>query len=471
METGVMNLSWPLVFSQVFLLIGVLLGVILVLRILLQRNTPQVTIAWLLAILFLPYIGVPLYLFLGGRKVRRATAKKHPLDFTCVALSPSDGTEPIRRLLEAYAIPAPCMNNHLEVLNTGEQAYERLLQLIDQAHTSIHIAIYVFDKDPVAETIRDHLTRKAREGVQIRVLLDGVGSLHTHRRFFSTLLQAQGQVAYFMPLLHRPFRGRTNLRNHRKIVLIDDVTVWTGGRNIGAEYMGPAAAPHRWRDISFILRGSAVVHYQDVFRADWEFAYGDRLESTWIEHASDPSPCPGQGIVQVVPSGPDLPHDALYDAIVSMAFAAQERLWIVSPYFVPDHALSQALAIAARRGIDVRIIVPAESNYTLVDLVRGRYLRDLQRAGAKILLYTPGMMHAKLLLKDQDLAMIGSANMDIRSLFLDYEIAAFFYDANSIRAVESWVEETLPHCRVGVDEVSMLRSLFEAIVQVIAPVV
>jgi cardiolipin synthase len=466
-----MNISWPLIFSQLFLLIGVLLGVILVVRILLQRNTPQVTIAWLLAILFLPYIGVPLYLFLGGRKVRRATAKKQPLDFTCVTLSPSDGTEPIRRLLEAYAIPAPCASNHLEVLNSGEQAYERLLQLIDQARTSIYIAIYVFDTDPVAQTIRDHLTRKAREGVQVRVLLDGVGSLHTHRRFFSTLLQAQAQVAYFMPLLHRPFRGRTNLRNHRKIVLVDDTAVWTGGRNIGAEYMGPAPAQQRWRDISFILQGPAVAHYHDVFRADWEFASGDRLKSTWSSRPDDQALALGQSIVQVVPSGPDLPHDALYDAIVSMAFAAQERLWIVSPYFVPDHALSQALAIAARRGVDVRIIVPAKSNYALVDLVRGRYLRDLQRAGAKVLLYGPGMMHAKMLLKDQDLAMIGSANMDIRSLFLDYEIAAFFYDSDSIQAVESWVHETLPHCRLGVDEVSMPRSLFEAIVQVIAPVV
>lgn len=466
-----MNLSWPLIFSQLFLLAGVLLGIVLVVNILLQRSTPQVTIAWLLAIVFLPYIGVPLYLFFGGRKVRRATARKNPLALSCEALSPSDGTEPIRRLLGAYAIPAPCANNQLEVLNSGEQAYERLIQLINEAQTSIHVAMYVFDTDPVAQAVRDHLTEKVREGVQVRVLLDGVGSLHTHRRFFSELLREGGQVAYFMPLLHRPFRGRTNLRNHRKIVLIDDRRVWTGGRNIGAEYMGPEPAPKRWRDISFVLQGPAAAHYHDVFRADWEFASGDRVASTWIHRSDDLSPAPGKTVVQVVPSGPDLPHDALYDAVVSVAFAAQERLWIASPYFVPDHALSQALEIAARRGIDVRIIVPAKSNYTLVDLVRGRYLRDLQRAGAKVLQYEPSMMHAKLLLKDHDLAMIGTANMDIRSLFLDYEIAAFFYDPDSIQAVAHWVQETLPDCRLGVEEASMPRTLFEAIVHVLAPVV
>lgn len=465
-----MNLSWPLISGQFFLLTGVLLGVVLVVHILLQRRTPQVTIAWLLAILFLPYIGVPLYLFFGGRKVRRATAKKSPLYLSCVALSPSEGTEPIRRLLEAYAVPAPCADNGLEVLNSGEQAYERLVQLIDAAQTSVHVAMYVFDTDPVARAVRDHLTAKTRQGVQVRVLLDGVGSLHTHRRFFSELLRQGGQVAYFMPLLHRPFRGRTNLRNHRKIAIIDNTTAWTGGRNIGAEYMGPEPTPERWRDISFVLQGPAVAHYHDVFRADWEFASGDYLPSTWIDRPHDYSAV-GQAVVQVVPSGPDLPHDALYDAIVSMAFTAQERLWIASPYFVPDHALSQALEIAARRGIDVRVIVPAKSNYILVDLVRGRYLRDLQRAGAKVLLYTPAMMHAKLLLKDQDLAMIGSANMDIRSLFLDYEIAAFFYDPASIRAVEEWFQETLPHCALGVTEVSMPRTLFEAIVHVLAPVI
>ena len=222
--------------------------------------------------------------------------------------------------------------------------------------------------------------------------------------------------------------------------------------------------------MSFVLQGPAVATYSEVFRVDWEFAAEESLEAVKAL-----APCElkfsGHAIAQVVPSGPDLPHDALYDTIVTMAFLAQKRLWIVTPYFVPDHALAQALELAARRGVDVRIVVPERSNHLLADLVRGCYLRELQQAGAKVLLYTPSMLHAKLLLKDDDVALLGTANMDVRSLFLDYEIATLFYDQESIRQVESWTQETLRDCRSGVPEVSTLRRLFEAVLHITAPLV
>lgn len=456
--------------SQLILLVGIALGISLVVYILLQRHTPQVTIAWLLAIVFVPYIGVPLYLFLGGRKVHRTIARKGRLDLREIDLPVSEGTGPIRRLLQTYGLPAPSSRNELEMLGSGVKAYQRLVESIEQAKVSIHISIFVYGKDAVARDIRDRLCAKAAAGVQVRILLDGVGSLHTHRRFFRKLTKAGGQVAYFIPLLRRPFRGRTNLRNHRKIVVIDDTCVWSGGRNIGAEYMGPTPSTDQWRDLSFMLYGSAAAHYSEVFRADWAFAANESLNPI----ASPPScrhPLSVDTIVQVIPSGPDLPHDALYDTIVSMAFNAQERLWIVTPYFVPDHPLAQALEIAAHRGVDVRILVPERSNHLLADLVRGCYLRQLQSAGAKVYLYTPGMLHAKLLIKDDDLAMIGTANMDVRSLFLDYEIAALFYDAESIGQVEAWTQETLQDCRLGVAEVSTPRRIFEGALHIVAPVV
>ena len=456
--------------SQLILLVGIALGVALAVYIVLQRHTPQVTIAWLLAIVFLPYVGVPLYLFLGGRKVHRTIAKKGRLDLKGVDLPTSQGTSPIRRLLRAYGLPGPCMNSKLEILNSGEIAYTRLVELIEQARTSISIAVYFYGKDAVAEDIRDRLTGKAAQGIQVRILLDGVGSLHTHRRFFRKLLKAGGQVAYFIPLLHRPFRGRTNLRNHRKMVLIDNQSVWTGGLNIGHEYMGPTPIQKRWRDLSFILQGPAVKTYSEVFRGDWEFAAEESIES-----AAEMPPCESTSldhtIAQVVPSGPDLPHDGLYDAIITAAFVAKQRLWIVSPYFVPDHALAQALEISAQCGVEVRILVPNRSNHILADLVRGCYLRELQQAGASVFQYTAGMMHAKLLLKDNDLAMIGSANMDVRSLFLDYEVATLFYDSESIRQVEAWIEETRQDCKQGVLKASMPRRLAEGVMHIMAPVV
>ncbi len=463
-----MLLIFSLIQKHLFLLMGLGLGIVLVVHILLQRQSPAVTLAWLLAIVFLPYVGVPLYLVLSGRKVRSATARKGWLDLSGIEFPASEGTGPVRRLLRAYGVPGPCSNNNFELLGSGEEAYRSLTQLIGEAQNSIYIAIYAFNRDPIAEGIRDLLLKKAIEGLDVRLLLDGVGSLHTHRRFFHSLIKAGGHLAYFIPLLHRPFRGRTNLRNHRKIALFDDKCVWSGGRNIGTEYMGPSPTANRWHDLSFVLHGPAVRHYAEVFRSDWEFASDEVLEDLVTI-----TPCDLQSkamtAVQVVPSGPDVPHDALYDAIITAAFNAEQRLWIVSPYFVPDHALAQALEITARRGVDVRIIVPVKSNHAMADMVRGRYLRNLQQASAKIYLYLPRMMHAKILFKDDDIAMIGTANMDVRSLFLDYEIAAFFYDTGSIQAVESWINGTFRDCSQGVKEASMLRNLFEAVIHILAP--
>ncbi|MDH4238062.1 MAG: phospholipase D-like domain-containing protein [Phycisphaerae bacterium] len=463
-----MLLMFSLIQKHLFLLMGIGLGIVLVVHILLQRQSPAVTLAWLLAILFMPYVGVPLYLVLSGRKVRHTTAKKGWLDLTGIELPSSEGTGPVRRLLRAYGVPGPCANNKFELLGSGEEVYRSLIRLIEEAQNSIYIAIYAFNKDPIAEDIRYRLAEKAMQGVDVRLLLDGVGSLHTHRRFFHSLTKAGGHLAYFIPLLHRPFRGRTNLRNHRKIALFDNKCVLSGGRNIGTEYMGPSPTSDRWHDLSFVLHGPAVKHYAKVFRADWEFAADEVLEPI-----SSIPPCDLQSkalaAVQVVPSGPDVPHDALYDAIITTAFNAEQRLWIASPYFVPDQALAQALEIAAQRGVDVRIIVPAKSNYAMADMVRGRYLRNLQQASAKIYLYLPRMMHAKILLKDDDLAMIGTANMDVRSLFLDYEIAAFFYDIGSIKAIESWMNDTFRDCRQGVKDASILRNLLEAVIHIMAP--
>lgn len=465
-----MESAFSVILTQLVLLLGVILGIALVVHVLLQRQTPPVTIAWLLAIVLLPYVGVPLYLLLGGRKVRRTRARKEQIDLRRIDLPRLDGTGPVRDLLQAYGLPSPCTGNQMDLLESGQNAYDRLIELIDEAQTCINVAMYIFGTDEVAKEIRDRLVAKADQGVAVRVLLDGVGSLHTHWRYFRPLLKAGGQVSYFMPLLHRPFRGRTNLRDHRKIVIVDNRKVWTGGRNIGADYMGPEPDPNQWRDLSFVLEGPAVKKYSEVFRADWEFASGESI-SVPSTPSSEPSAMSADAIVQVIPSGPDLAHDGLYDAIVTTAFMARERLWIVSPYFVPDQALAQALEITARRGVDVRIIVPQRSNYKLADMVRGCYLRELQRAGASIFLYRPGMLHAKLLIKDDDLAMVGSANMDVRSLFLDYEIAAFFYDRASIAKIEAWTADTLRDCRRGVREASMIHRLFEGVFHILAPVV
>ena len=221
-----------------------------------------------------------------------------------------------------------------------------------------------------------------------------------------------------------PFRGRTNLRNHRKAVIADGSRVWAGGANIAAEYIGPTHDPLRWRDLSFLLEGPATRHYRNIFLSDWQFA--TRQNPLPSDEADFKAPeIIGHAAVQVVPSGPDVNRDPLYSAMISAVFQARKYIRIVTPYFVPDETLVQALHMAVHRGVKLQILVPGKSNHWLADMARGPYLRDLQAAGGSILLYPYGMLHGKAMLVDDTLAVIGSANFDMRSLFLNYRITSY----------------------------------------------
>lgn len=462
-----MNLSW--IETHIVMLFGLVLGLMLTSYILLQRRSVSGTIAWLLVIIFLPYVGVPLYFMLGGRKMRRRASQKNVIGLE-QAVEPvgKADTNPINRLLQTYDIPAAEAGNKIKLCTTGEDIYKSLVDLIESASKSIYISTYVYAKDDISRDILHRLAGKASQGIRVRLLMDGVGSLHTHHRFFRPLIKAGGRISYFMPVLHRPFRGRTNLRNHRKILLVDGKKVLAGGTNIAKEYIGPSPLPGRWHDLSFVLQGPAVKHYASVFASDWEFASGERLTEDSYDLSTN-SDGKESNIVQIVPSGPDVPNDALYDSLLSGIYTSQKHLWIVTPYFIPDEPLVQALILACRRGVDVRIILPKKSNHLLADIVRGEYLREIQRAGGKIFLFTEGMLHAKIFLMDDEFAVLGSANIDIRSLFLDYEIAIFIYSQNSINQTEEWIKGLILKSQEGVSQASLVRRIFEGTVRILAP--
>lgn len=462
-----MSFFW--IESHIVIFFGLVLGLMLTSYIVLQKRSTSGTMAWLLIIILLPYIGIPLYFMLGGRKMRRTASKKNTIGMEQV-LEPVENSNanPIDLLLQTYNIPAAQAQNKITLCTTGEDIYKNFIELIDSADKSIYISTYVFGNDDVGRDILHHLVNKASQGVNVKVLMDGVGSLHTHRRFFKPLIKAGGNISYFMPVLHRPFRGRTNLRNHRKILIIDENRVLAGGANVAIEYMGPSELPDRWRDISFVLKGPAVKHYTSVFVYDWEFASGEKLTENTNANDYDSGITDGARI-QIVPSGPDVPNDALYDSMLSGIFTSKKRLWIVTPYFVPDEPLTQALILASRRGVDVRIILPKRSNHLLADIVRCEYLREIQQAGGKIFFYTKAMVHAKILLMDNEFAVLGSANIDIRSLFLNYEIAMFIYNQNTINQSEQWIENLLLNSNEGITQAHLIRRLFEGVVRILTP--
>jgi cardiolipin synthase len=247
-----------------------------------------------------------------------------------------------------------------------------------------------------------------------------------------------------------------------------------GGANIGIESMNAHNRPALWKDLAFVMEGPAVRHWLSVFAMDWEFAAKETLTDEELKIPDNMEPpegleLGGAGIVQVVPSGPDVDGDVLHDALLTMIYSAQKRFWSVTPYFVPDDALCQALTLAARRGVDVRVILPLRSNHIPPDIVRGIPLRQIQAAGGQVMFYTPKMMHAKVVLMDDEVAVVGSVNMDIRSLLLNYETAMFVYSPNAINQIESYIEDLMAHSKSGIPEASLPRALGESIVRLVSP--
>jgi cardiolipin synthase A/B len=447
--------------------LGFILALVLLAHILKQRRSPASTLAWLMAIIFVPYIGVPLYLIFGGRKMTYMTASKQMLPVFSPAQPPHDRLyQPLTSEIFRGGFPLT-QGNKVEILARGEQAYRKTLALIQSATHTIHIATFILGKDAVGKVIIENLAQKASQGVSIYLLLDALGCAKIRRSFLSPLLNAGGRTAFFMPMLHLPFRGRANLRNHRKILLVDGATAIIGGMNLARQYMGPNKNVDYWQDLSLHIDGPAVAQGYEIFRSDWEFAAKENLDS--IKPPSGyKEEAPGT-VLQFMASGPDVEDDALRDALLGALFRARRRVWIVTPYFVPDDLLLEALCMAARRGIDLRLIIPKRSNHRLADLAREGYLSQLQESGANILFYRPRMLHAKALLIDDVVAVTGSANMDMRSLMLNYEVALCIYSPDVIGSLDAWMQLLMAECSVRKPRRSSSLAIIEGAGRLFAP--
>ena len=464
-----LNVAITWLSSEVLTRLGFLLALIFVANLLRQRRSPSSTIAWLLVILLEPYLGVPLYVVFGGRKMNPRARKKaliygHTPETRERAIGA--GTE---RLLASYGVPQARDGNRFELVTSGENAFERILELIQEARSTIHITTYILGWDWGSRPILEALRERALSGVAVRVLIDDLGSWRLRRRHLSLLIEAGVQVAYFMPVLHIPFRGRANLRNHRKLIVVDGRIAFTGGMNLALPYLGPPGTAHFWRDLAVIVEGPAVSDIENIFASDWRFTTGTEPGPVPVQALRISSPVDTNDTMQVVASGPDVEGDPLYESLLALIFSAKSRIWIATPYFVPDEILALALNLAARRGVDVRLIVPARSNHVTADLARAGYLRDLHNAGGKVLLYTPIMLHAKVLLFDDDLAIIGSANMDMRSLFLNYELALFLRSKSQVREISEWARELMTHSRRELPQPDWYRELAENVVRLMSP--
>jgi len=424
----------------------------------------------MLTIIFMPYIAVPLYFLIGIRKREKKYQKEYVEFHELAKKNPyilNDPNNGFQNILKKNGIPPATSGNTYELITNDTEAYEKMLKAMKNAKESIDICTYVFKSDKTTEAFLELLTLRAKEGIRVRLLMDIVGSfgVYVDQRCFKALREAGGKIAFFVPILKRPFQNYINLRNHRKIYLFDQTTLLSGGMNLSNEYMGKDDGEKRWDDILYYLKGPAVNNFYSIFHNDWGYA----TKNTMKNDLKMDETYEGDTIVQVVPSGPDIPKDALYETLLNAIYSAKERIWIVTPYFVPDENMIQALIIAQHKGVDVKLITPKVSDNFIADMVRSPYMRELDKVGADVVLYEGEMLHAKAILFDSLGGMIGSVNMDNRSLFLNYEVVTFAYSLQFIESIEKWMERLIEHSSRGMNEPSKSREASENIMKVFAP--
>ncbi|MDB5947135.1 MAG: cardiolipin synthase [Ramlibacter sp.] len=402
-------------------------------RAMLQRRAPAAAIGWVLFILLLPYLALPAFLAFGSRKLQR------PQKSTAVALH-GDGSWAMQTILALGQRPAAFYSG-LNLHADGTAAQQALLATIEGATQTLDVCTFILGRDAVGERILRVLCAKARAGVRVRLLIDGLGSMMCAPPDLAPLLEAGGTSAVFAPPFRSPLNGRWNLRDHRKLVLADAALpagrMWCGGRNLASEYFegGPDAQP--WRDLSFDLSGALVKQAAALFDSDWGFAVNPAAKRAAPQEPLQAAPAAGGA--QLVASGPDQSDDTIYQLLVTCAYRATDRIALVTPYFVPDAALLTALVLAARRGVAIDLLIPRRSNHGLSDFVRGRALRSLAAAGVQVWL-APGMLHAKLAVVDDVLALAGSANFDSRSFFLNFELMIAFHEAQDVGRFRAWFD-------------------------------
>ena len=478
------------VWSHLLTVGGVLLALFALARLFGERRQPGNTLAWLMGIVLVPYVGVPLYLLIGGRKIRRLARRKRRIRLPVPPEARASDTtlaHPVAQAICTNGAGEPVGGNTVRLLRDGEDAFAELERRILAARHTIHIATFILGRDATGRRVVQLLARRAREGVKVRLQLDALGCFFSRGRFVEPIRRAGGEVATFLPVVPLSGRGSANLRNHRKIAVFDREVALAGGHNLAREYLGPQPWRKRWTDLGIVIEGPAAAQLDEVFLADWTFATGRPAgpgtpppaptigtENTELRHrvhgAPSPQsdspdsppplcpPCPSSvrsvaktsvpfSELQVVASGPDVSGDPLYEGILSMIQEAKSSIWIVTPYFIPDEVLLRSLVVKARAGRDVTLILPARSNHPVTDLARRSFLRQLVRAGARVLAYQPRMLHAKTVIVDDSLALVGSANVDMRSLFVNFEIGVIIHTPTDVHGLRAWAGELTRHCQ------------------------
>ena len=466
--------AWAFVAANASTVLGFILALSIIHRVLREKRNPSNFFAWCFIVLFCPVLGVPLYFMLGGRKSRKAARMKQMIAASAHSLSirPAPGEASAAAWTAADRRHYATSGNHFELLANGERSFERICAEIRAARHTIHIATYILSKDETGKHIAELLARRARQGVCVRLLLDSLGCWNQTRAMRYKIRRAGGHVAMFMPVLPLQTKLSSNLRNHRKIAIFDNSRAITGGQNLDMRFLGARPTPERFVDFSIVTQGPAVADLTRTFLADWAFAAKE--SPTHYRELLGHRPAPaGNSQIQVIPSGPDVSNDPLWEQILRLIQEFKHNLTILTPYFIPDEVLFHSLLVKAHSGRHIRLILPQRSNHPVADIARYHYLYKLHAAGVEILFFPAPMLHGKMILADDQVALVGSANIDMRSLFVNFEIALLHYSRTDIQQLRSWAQPIIRQCigyqQVVANKKQMPSKLVENLVHLLAP--
>lgn len=420
-------------------------GVLLALRAILISRTPQAGIAWVIGLITFPIFAIPLFLvfgesrFMGYKQAGRGDSPEldQLLDETDQRLRPfqmppDDPQSDAIRLNERLIGLPLSHGNQAALLVDGDQTFDAIGRAIDAAEQSVVFQFFIIRDDGLGKKMQAHLVAARARGVEVFVTFDQVGSHHLPESYIETLQAAGAHVSRFVTNRQLGTKFRVNFRNHRKLVLVDRKIAFVGGLNVGDEYMGLSERFGPWRDTFVRLEGPVAHALAIPFSEDWEFA----TKSVPVLRGGDSPVRAGDARVFTIPSGPAPVWNVCPATLIEIIRSTRRRLWLASPYFIPDSSLLAAIGHAALRGVDVRIILPQNPDHLLPWLTSFTFYPKLREAGVRVFRYQPGFMHQKVLLSDDSLAIVGSINLDYRSFMLNFELSVGIFDPTFAHAVE-----------------------------------
>lgn len=431
------------VFSTIVSSLFLLTVIVTIVVVVLDNRNPVKTLSWVLVLSFLPIVGLILYFFFG-RDVRREKLiskrgydrlTKYPLAefYQQKSLDSLNERHPLIRFFRNVNGALPYEGNSVRMFTDGYQMFQALLEAIERANHHIHLQSYIFEDDAVGRMVADALVKKAREGVEVRLLYDDVGSWKVDRSFFEKMREAGIETRGFLKVRFPMFTSKVNYRNHRKVVIIDGCVGFIGGMNIAVRYL-KGVSWGNWRDTHIRIDGNAVYGLQIAFLTDW-YAVDHSLITSSNYFPEIPSM--GESLVQIVTSNPIGGMESIVQGLLIALTTSRKYFYIQTPYLLPTEPILMGLKTAALGGVDVRIMIPERSDSKMVHWASLSYLDELMKSGVKIYRYKKGFLHSKMMVSDDTLSTVGSTNMDFRSFEHNFEINAFMYDRFSAQKMKS----------------------------------